>query len=262
MIEARKRLRILDVPVDRVSLAEAIEIFEALMRTEACSLIVTPNSEIVWRATKDAALKAVIEGADLILPDGVGLVYASRVVGSPLSERVTGVDFLDAVLCRLSDMGESVYLLGGAPGGEEKAGESGVAPCVAEKASENMRKKYPKLRVVGFRHGYYTPGEEAAIVDEINASGAAFLCAALGSPKQERFIHAHREALRVRAAIGVGGSLDVWAGVQRRAPAFFREHGLEWLYRLVRQPARIKRAAVLPLFMLRVLVGNKSAGQR
>jgi N-acetylglucosaminyldiphosphoundecaprenol N-acetyl-beta-D-mannosaminyltransferase len=108
--------------------------------------------------------------------------------------------------------------------------------------------------VAGVRHGYYKPEEEAAIALEINASGAILLCAALGSPKQERFIHAHRAVLSARAAIGVGGSLDVWAGVQKRAPAFLRDHGLEWLYRLARQPARIKRAAVLPLFMLRVLL--------
>jgi N-acetylglucosaminyldiphosphoundecaprenol N-acetyl-beta-D-mannosaminyltransferase len=244
VIESKRRIRILDIPVDRVTRAEAAEIFDALMRTEGCSLIVTPNSEILWNASKDAELKAILSDADLIIPDGIGLVYASRIIGSPLSERVTGIDFLDEALRRLAAAGESIYLLGSAPG-------------IAEKAAERMRAHRPGLRVAGVRHGYYRPEEEAAIVGEINASGAAFLCAALGSPKQERFIHAHREALRVRAAIGVGGSLDVWAGAQKRAPAFFREHGLEWLYRLARQPSRIKRAAALPLFMLRVLASGK-----
>jgi N-acetylglucosaminyldiphosphoundecaprenol N-acetyl-beta-D-mannosaminyltransferase len=232
------------MPVDMVTLAEAAEIFEELMRAEGCSLIVTPNSEILWNASRDAELKAIISGADLVIPDGIGLVYASRIIGSPLSERVTGIDFLGEALRLLARAGESVYLLGGAPG-------------VAEKAAENMRAAYPGLNVAGARHGYYKPEEEAAIADEINGSGAAFLCAALGSPKQERFISAHAGALRARAAIGVGGSLDVWAGVQKRAPAFFRDHGLEWLYRVARQPARVKRAAVLPLFMLRVLAGRK-----
>jgi N-acetylglucosaminyldiphosphoundecaprenol N-acetyl-beta-D-mannosaminyltransferase len=240
----RKRVRILDMPVDMVTLAEAAGIFEVLMGSEGCSVIVTPNSEILWNASRDAGLKAVINGADLVIPDGVGLVYASRVLGSPLSERVTGIDFLGEALRLLAGAGEPVYLLGGAPG-------------VAEKAAENMREAYPGLKVAGARHGYYKPDEEAAVVDGINGSGAAFLCAALGSPKQERFISAHAAELRVRAAIGVGGSFDVWAGVQKRAPAFFREHGLEWLYRVARQPARIKRAAVLPLCMLRVLAGGK-----
>jgi N-acetylglucosaminyldiphosphoundecaprenol N-acetyl-beta-D-mannosaminyltransferase len=171
-------------------------------------------------------------------------VYASRIIGSPLAERVTGIDFLGAALGLLAETGDSVYLLGAAPG-------------VAEKAAEHMRGRYPGLSVAGTRDGYYKPEEEAAIVEEINNSGAAFLCAALGSPKQERFIHRYAEELHVRAAIGVGGSLDVWAGVQKRAPAFFRDHGLEWLYRLAKQPARVKRAAALPLFMLRVLTAGK-----
>jgi N-acetylglucosaminyldiphosphoundecaprenol N-acetyl-beta-D-mannosaminyltransferase len=244
MTGTRPRIRILGIPVDRVSYAEAMEIFETLLRTEACSQIVTPNSEILWNATKDEELKAIIEGADLVIPDGIGLVYASRVIGAPLSARVTGIDFLGAALSRLAEMGESVYLLGGAPG-------------VAEKAAENMRARCPGLRVAGARNGFYKPEEESAIVREINESRALLLCAALGSPKQERFIHAHKASLRVRAAIGVGGSLDVWAGVQKRAPAFFRDHGLEWLYRLARQPARIKRVAAIPLFMLRVLADRR-----
>jgi N-acetylglucosaminyldiphosphoundecaprenol N-acetyl-beta-D-mannosaminyltransferase len=243
MAESGKRIRILDIPVDRVSRAEALAIFEELMRTPGCSRIVTPNSEILWNASKDENLKAILNAADLVIPDGIGLVYASRIIGSPLSERVTGIDFLDAALRLLAAAGEPVYLLGSAPG-------------VAEKAAAQMCAKYPALVVAGVRHGYFKPEEENAIVDEINKSGAAFLCAALGSPKQERFIHTHGEALRVRAAIGVGGSLDVWAGVQKRAPAFFRDHGLEWLYRIARQPARLRRAAALPLFMLRVLAGK------
>jgi N-acetylglucosaminyldiphosphoundecaprenol N-acetyl-beta-D-mannosaminyltransferase len=240
----RKRVRILDIPVDMVSYTEATEIFGELMRGEGCSLIVTPNSEILWNASKDAELKAIISDAALVIPDGIGLVYASRILGSPLAERVTGIDFLDAALHLLAASGESVYLLGSAPG-------------VAEKAAERMRERHPGLIVSGARHGYYKPDEEPVIVGEINGSGAAFLCAALGSPKQERFMHVHAKELRVRAAIGVGGSLDVWAGEQKRAPAFFRDHGLEWLYRLARQPARIKRAAVLPLFMLRVLLSGR-----
>jgi N-acetylglucosaminyldiphosphoundecaprenol N-acetyl-beta-D-mannosaminyltransferase len=239
-----KRIRILDVPVDMVSRAEAESVFAELMRAKGCSLIVTPNSEIVWNATKDAGLKAIIESAELIIPDGIGLVYASRIIGKPLAERVTGIDFLGAALGLLAETGDPVYLLGAAPG-------------VAEKAAERMRGRYPGLAVAGTRDGYYKPEEESAIVDEINNSGAAFLCAALGSPKQERFIHRYAGELHVRAAIGVGGSLDVWAGVQKRAPAFFRNHGLEWLYRLAKQPARVKRAAALPLFMLRVLLAGR-----
>jgi N-acetylglucosaminyldiphosphoundecaprenol N-acetyl-beta-D-mannosaminyltransferase len=111
--------------------------------------------------------------------------------------------------------------------------------------------------VAGARDGYFKPGEEDAVVDEINGSGADFLCVALGSPKQEFFISRFKGRLRARAAMGAGGSLDVMAGAVKRAPKFYRDHGLEWLYRLMRQPSRLGRMAALPLFMLRVLLGNK-----
>jgi N-acetylglucosaminyldiphosphoundecaprenol N-acetyl-beta-D-mannosaminyltransferase len=120
-----------------------------------------------------------------------------------------------------------------------------------------MREAHPALRVAGLRHGYFGEEEEGAIVAEINGSGADFLCVALGSPKQERFIHRWRAELRPRAAVGVGGSLDVWAGALKRAPAFYRDHGLEWLYRLAQQPTRIRRMAALPLFMLKVLFSRR-----
>ena len=117
-----------------------------------------------------------------------------------------------------------------------------------------MKEKYPGLRVAGTQNGYFTPEEEPGIVEQINASGADFLCVALGAPKQERFIAQHREEFTsVRGAIGVGGSLDVWAGNLKRAPEFYRKHGLEWLYRFIQQPSRIGRMAALPVFMLRVI---------
>jgi N-acetylglucosaminyldiphosphoundecaprenol N-acetyl-beta-D-mannosaminyltransferase len=172
------------------------------------------------------------------------VVYASRIIGAPLAERVTGIDFLSRALGWSAENGRSVYLLGGAPG-------------IAEKAAENMRGAYPGLKVAGTHDGYFAAGEEAGIVDAINESGADFLCVAMGSPKQEAFVAAHRGELRARAAVGVGGSLDVWAGALKRAPGFFREHGLEWLYRLMQQPSRIGRMAALPLFLIRVLFGNR-----
>ncbi|MDR3294712.1 MAG: WecB/TagA/CpsF family glycosyltransferase [Clostridiales Family XIII bacterium] len=238
--ETVRRIRILGSPVDMVSADEAMTTFAELMETEGCSQIVTPNSEILWSASKDPVLKAIISGAELVLPDGIGLVYASRLLGVPLRERVTGIDFLSRILAWLSENGKSVYFLGSAPG-------------VAEKAAENMRARFPALKTAGTRNGYFGPEEEAGIVAEINASGADFLCVAMGSPRQERFISAHKAEFTARLAIGVGGSLDIWAGTLKRAPLFFRKHGIEWLYRLAQQPRRIGRMAVLPLFMLRVL---------
>ncbi|MBE6031697.1 MAG: WecB/TagA/CpsF family glycosyltransferase [Clostridiales bacterium] len=244
----RKRLDILGIPVDLVDMETAVEIFDHLMETPECSLIVTPNSEILVNATKDPELEQIIKRADLVIPDGIGLVYASKILGHPLRERVTGIDFLSRVLEKLEKTGGSAFFLGSKPG-------------IAEAAAKKMQEKWPGLKVAGTQHGYFKKEEEPEIAKRIKDSGADFLCVALGSPKQEKFVETYKEILGVRAAIGVGGSLDVWAGEVKRAPEFYQKHGLEWLYRLIKQPSRWKRMLSLPVFMLRVLFGRKSAGK-
>lgn len=243
------RVMILDVPLDIVDMEQAAGKLAELMRRDGCSIIVTPNSEIVVNAGKDTELKGIISTADLIIPDGIGLVYASKLLGFPLKERVTGIDFLYRALGLLEKEQKSVFLLGGRPQGKE-------ALSVAETAAMRMKERFPGLRIAGIHHGYFNDEEELKIVEEINRSGADFLCVALGSPKQEKFMGRYRAELLVKAAIGVGGSLDVWAGTVKRAPKFFRDHGLEWLYRFVKQPARYKRIAALPKFMIKVLISR------
>lgn len=227
----------------------ALERFRALLLSPGCSLIVTPNSEIVVNAGKDIVLAGIIESADLVIPDGIGLVYASRIMGFPLEERVTGIDFLSRAFEELERESKSVFLLGSRPGDNGK-------PSTAELAAQRIAREFPGLRIAGTHHGYFTAGDEDGIVEEINNSGADFLCVALGSPKQEKFMSRHKEGLNVKAAIGVGGSLDVWAGTVKRAPEFYRKHGLEWLYRFAREPARYKRLIALPVFMIKVLLSR------
>ena len=240
-MQKKNRVNILGVPVDMVDKEQASAVFAEIFQQPGCSMIVTPNSEIVQNASKDEELRSLIASADLIIPDGIGLVYASKVMGCPLSERVTGIDFLESIIARLAQTGESIFFFGSKPG-------------VADEAADRMKKKYPGLRVAGTQNGYFQPEEEALIVKQINESGADFLCVALGAPIQERFIAQHRdEFTSVRGAIGVGGSLDVWAGNLKRAPEFYRNHGLEWLYRFIQQPTRFKRMLTLPVFMLRVI---------
>ena len=240
-MQKKNRVNILGVPVDMVDKEQASAVFAEIFSQPGCSMIVTPNSEIVQNASKDEELRSLIASADLIIPDGIGLVYASKVMGCPLSERVTGIDFLESIIARLAQTGESIFFFGSKPG-------------VADEAADRMKKKYPGLRVAGTQNGYFQPEEEALIVKQINESGADFLCVALGAPKQERFIAQHRdEFTSVRGAIGVGGSLDVWAGNLKRAPEFYRNHGLEWLYRFIQQPTRFKWMLTLPVFMLRVI---------
>ncbi len=241
-----KRTRILNVPVDMVDAGEAMGIFRELMKNEECSLIVTPNSEIIVNASKDPELKSIIEQADLVIPDGIGLVYASRIMGVPLRERVTGIDFLGAILGYLEETGESIFFLGSKPGDGNTLG-------IAEVAAEKIKEKYRNLKIAGTHHGYFKEPDEPEIVKAINDSGADFLCVAMGSPKQEKFVSRWRNELNVKGAIGVGGSLDVWAGTLKRAPEFYRNHGLEWLYRLIQEPSRYKRMAALPLFMIKVV---------
>lgn len=248
-MEKREKLDILGISVDKVDMRGAMSIFSRLMETEECSLIVTPNSEILMNATKDDSLKKIITSADLVIPDGIGLVYASKILGQPLKERVTGIDFMEMILIWLQEHNKSIYLFGSKPATEGKDG-------IAELAAKKKQRQYPNLRIAGTHHGYFKPEDEAPIVEDINASGADFLCVALGSPKQEEFIARHRDELKVKAAIGVGGSLDVWAGTLQRAPEFYQNHGLEWLYRFIQEPARYKRMAALPAFMMKVMASK------
>lgn len=244
MENKRKKLNILGIPIDKVSMGEALAVFELLLEMERVSFIATPNSEIVMNASKDAKLANLIKSADLVIPDGIGLVYASKLLKQPLKERVTGIDFAQAALYLVAERGNRVFFLGGKPG-------------IAQKAAEKKMQEMPKLKVVGVENGFFAEEDEADIVKKINASGTDFLCVALGSPKQELFIERNRSRLNPCVAIGIGGSLDVWAGVLERAPSFYQKLGLEWLYRVKQEPARLKRIKALPTFLLRVIFQKK-----
>jgi len=234
------KLNILGIDVDKVNRAGAIDAFRGFMETEGTDLIVTPNPEILLNATKDAELRSILETASLVIPDGIGLVYASRILKDPLEERLTGVDFLSDILDLSAKNGYRVYLLGAKPG-------------VAETAKAKMEETYPGLVICGTHDGYFKAEEEDALAEKIAETKPDFLCVAMGSPKQEKFVERHKDVLRVRAAMGVGGSLDVWAGTAKRAPVFYQKHGLEWLYRLIQEPSRIGRMTALPKFILKVM---------
>jgi len=235
----RNKLNILGVAVDKVDRKGAMAAYKELLTREGCDLIVTPNSEIVVRAGEDEELARILKEAALVIPDGIGLVYASRILKDPLTERVTGVDFLSDILADAAKEGYGVYILGSKPG-------------TADAAAEAMKKAYPGLIISGTHHGYFKPEEERALAEEIGRSGARFLCVALGAPKQEKFVEAYKDILNVRCAMGVGGSLDVVAGRVKRAPKLWQNLHLEWLWRTLLEPKRLKRISVLPKFMLQV----------
>lgn len=234
------RTSVLGVPIQLLRRSEAVALIAGWLKERGTHLVFTPNAEIIARAQTHPALKDALSGADLTVADGIGVVWAARLLGKPAPERIPGIDLLQDLLALAAQEGYGVFFLGGRPG-------------VAEEAARRLQERWPALRVVGTRHGYFSAAEEPEILAEIKAAAPHILVVALGAPKQELWLTRHRQELPGCVALGVGGSLDVLAGRVRRAPATFRRLGLEWLYRLLAQPSRLGRAALLPRFVLAVL---------
>ncbi len=256
-------ISVLGLPFHRVGLEEsASRVLERARRLESVApsspgggatpsvgpvtwTAVSFNPELVIRAQREPGVAEALLAADLRYPDGVGVVWAAARRGARGLERVPGIELAEHVLEGAAVDGLGVYLLGAAPG-------------VAEEAAEALRVRYPGLWVAGAHHGYFQAEEEANIVTEVRDSGAAILLVALGAPRQELFVHRNRTLLGARVALGVGGSFDVWSGRVRRAPGWARALSVEWLYRLVADPRRLRRQLALPVFVGRVLTGVSS----
>ncbi|MEK8130086.1 WecB/TagA/CpsF family glycosyltransferase [Paenibacillus filicis] len=235
-----KTLHILGVPFSTRTMNETIEELEQAVgqkRSKPFHLI-TANPEIVMKAQDDAALRQIVQDADMITPDGIGIILASRWKGAPLPERVTGYELLLKLLELGHAGGWSFYFLG-------------ADEATNEKAVDTIRVKYPNVRIAGRHHGFFTPEDERRIVAEVQTTEPDFLIVALGAPGAERWIHKHKSDLPAKVAFGVGGSLDVIAGKVKRAPVIWQKLNLEWLYRLLAQPSRWRRQLVLPLFALK-----------
>lgn len=233
------RIEVMDIPFDNVTMNEALDAADRLMARSGATYGVTPNAEIVYEALEDEALRQIICRADLVLPDGAGVVLAAKLLKTPLKEKVAGIDFARRLMERHREDGTTFFFLGGKPG-------------VAEKAAENMRKAYPGIQIVGTRDGYFQ--DEADVIREVNEKKPDVLFVCLGFPKQERFMYDHREALQVGLMLGLGGSLDGFAGNVKRAPEWMIRCSLEWLYRLIQEPSRFGRMLRLPKFLWRVML--------
>jgi N-acetylglucosaminyldiphosphoundecaprenol N-acetyl-beta-D-mannosaminyltransferase len=233
----RNTINIMGVPVDNVTMKEALEIVYRFLSENSIHAIYTPNSEIMMAAQREPYLKTILNDADLLVADGAGVVLASRILGKPLPEKVAGFDLVKSVLKISENKSISFFLFGSKPG-------------VAEEAQKNILRLYPWVNIVGCQNGYFNKDEESKIIDNINSSNADILLVALGAPKQEKWIHENKSKLNVKVCIGVGGTLDVFAGKVKLAPKFFRKNGLEWLYRLYREPRRFIRMLDLPRFIL------------
>lgn len=235
----REIVEILGVKIDKLTADYALKKAIRYLDTPDISVIFTPNPEILVAAAEDPDFRRVLNTADLCTADGIGVVYASRMLKNPVPERVTGYDLARGLLQHCSQTGDGVFLFGAKPG-------------VAEKAKAKLEAEMPGIRIVGTQHGYFTAEEDQGIVEQINQSGARLLLVCLGAPKQEKWIDAHRGQLHVSLCMGLGGALDGFAGEVKRAPKFFIKCNLEWLYRLCKQPSRFKRYGALPKFMMMV----------
>ncbi len=241
------RTEILGVAFDNVTLDEAVDRAMALLDQEGPHLVATPNPEIVQLAQQDPEFAQVLADADLVIPDGVGVVYAAKLLGRPLKGRVPGIEFASALMARLAGTGRRLFLLGAKPGVAELA------------AAAELAVRYPGLVICGTHDGYFQ--EDAPVVEAIRQARADVVFVCLGAPKQEKWIAAHGADTGARLLVGLGGSLDVFAGQVKRAPEVFQKLGLEWFYRLCRQPSRIARMAKLPLFLVSA-AGERLRGDR
>lgn len=230
---------ILGVKVASLTMSEAVAVVESFIDKRAGALIATANAEMIMNASRDEELHRILNSAELVVPDGAGTVWAARMLGYDMPERVAGYDLVQELLSRAPKNDHRVFFFGSSPG-------------IADRAKRRAEALYPRLKIVGTRNGYFKETDEASIIREINEAEPDLLIVALGVPKQEKWIEKHRNELRVPVSIGVGGTLDVMAGEVKRAPVWMQKAKLEWLFRALLQPSRIGRLAALPKFVMKV----------
>lgn len=244
-----KREEILGVGFDALTVDQAADRAVALYQNGRGGVVVTPNPEIVYLCRKEKKTGDAVRSADLVLADGIGILYAARILGREIRGRVTGMDFAAALFHRMNKSGDPLFLLGAKPG-------------VAEAAAERLQKTFPGLKIVGCHDGYFQ--EDGPVVRQIRDSGAKVCLVCLGAPRQELWMHQNRDLLPGVLLVGLGGALDVFSGQVTRAPEGFQKLGLEWLYRLCREPRRIGRMMKLPAFLALVVgerIGGKTRGE-
>lgn len=232
------RTDVLGVAFDDISMDEALARALDYIQAHGAARVVTPNPEIVWLARKDAELRQALASADLVLADGIGVIYGAKILGRPLKARNPGIEFAEKLLEKLAEQKGRVYLFGAKPG-------------VAEEAAAALEARFPGLVLCGSHHGYFQ--DDGDIIADINEKKPDLLLVCLGAPKQEKWMDARKDRLDVGLMAGLGGALDVLSGRTERAPEKWRKANLEWLYRIVKEPRRIGRAMRLPAFLCAVL---------
>lgn len=243
------KVNLLGVGIDALTMDETVEKVAGFVRSGRPHRIMTLNPEFLYRAQFEGRLLELARRADLVTPDGMGIVWACRLAGHPVPERVAGTDLMLRLAERAAAEGWRIFLLGAAPG-------------VAAEAAGKLCESYPGLQVAGTGHGYFKDEEENGLAVKIKKTRPQLVFVALGAPRQEEWIDRRLEDTGAAAAMGVGGSFDVVAGKVRRAPRWVRSINLEWLYRLVKKPSRWRRQLVLPLFAWLVIKNYRLKGHR
>lgn len=239
----RNTISILGVPIDNITKEEAGKITLQLVKNsnKSCKMIFAPNTEFVMKAQKDKEFFDLLKLSSLSTPDSVGIMLGAKLQGKKFVERIPGQAYFREILRVGAKENLTFYLLGGMPG-------------IAEKAKENLKKIYPNIKIIGVHDGYIEGEEEKKVIEEINTLKPNVLFVAMGAPKQEKWIYKHKEELKVDVAAGQGGTFDYEAGRIKRAPKFIQKMGIEWIWRLIRQPKRIIRMSVLPVYVIKLLL--------
>jgi N-acetylglucosaminyldiphosphoundecaprenol N-acetyl-beta-D-mannosaminyltransferase len=240
-----ERLKILDIwvdPLDReMARARVLDFLETGKRPHS---IFASNPEKNFTVPKDQELLFIFKNADILLPDGIGMVLAARILYGISLSRIPGSEFIFDICDIAARKGYGIFVYG-------------ASEAVNSASVDIIQKRFPKLKIAGRANGYISDKEMPALVDSINKSGAEILFIALGSPKQEKWFASHKESLKyVRVCQGIGGTLDTIGGTVKRAPVVWCNLGLEWLYRLLSEPSRIKRQKILPVFALKVMLAR------
>lgn len=236
-------INLFGIKIHRIDMASALSAIEGFIADRKPHMVVTADASAIVIAQEDKELHSIINEADLVTPDGMGILWAARIMKSPLIERVSGADMLERLCAIANNTGYRVFFLGSAPG-------------VAEKAAENLKSRYPNLQIAGTHHGYFKDSESDEIVNMIKQSTPDILFVAMGIPMQEKWIFKHMHEMQVPISMGVGGSLDVASGLVKRAPKWMQNHGLEWIYRLISNPKKISKVKTLPVFAGMVLMSK------
>jgi N-acetylglucosaminyldiphosphoundecaprenol N-acetyl-beta-D-mannosaminyltransferase len=239
------KVSIFGVPFSKLSMNETVNLITHMIESREPHQIITANPIMVMSAVDSSTYMQLLQAADLVVPDGAGIVWAANYVGNPVAERVTGFDLLHRMMQLGESKGWKVYLLG-------------ASPEMIEAAASSLKRQYPALQLVGYRDGYFQADEDAAVIANIREHDPDILLIGRSADKQEPWIAQYKQQLRVPVIMGVGGSFDVLSGKLKRAPVMFQRLRLEWFYRLLQEPWRYKRMLVLPKFAMKVIREKKN----